>query len=104
MKGKFHETTIVIPFESDPAIDGALAELRESLREFSPGKFLLPVCHRFLEALRGGGEVRTLHLCGRHCRRSVGGILHAPNARLRVDYRRLGIAAALLILHGGKSP
>lgn len=112
--------SFVIPFESDPAIDAAVLALRTALAPFSPNE--IPYSHiaasaaRFEEValntdailcpednIAGNIAERLRALPGTQKPLLVGtqgtGVLHAPSVRLRIDFRRLGRAAASQILH-----
>ena len=116
---------LIIPFAGDPAIDAALCALRREFAPFSAIEFPYPdtssarnhfqkiaartqllVCPEdnvTLEVssiLSGFPEKQKPILLGTQGT----GVLHAPNIRLRIDYRRLGRAAASSILHGTKPP
>lgn len=114
---------LVIPFAGDPAIDAALGALREEFAPFPAIEFPYPdtsagrkqfqkfasraqllVCPEDNVTL----EISTI-LSGLAKKPALlgtqgTGVLQAPNIRLRIDYRRLGRAAASSILHGTKLP
>jgi len=112
---------LVIPFEGDPAIDIALRELRLAFASFSPAEFHyteiacddcslrklacrsdLLVCPEDNVAGELANRISLLPAKQRPVLFGTQGtgVLHAPNIRLRIDYRRLGRAAASRILHG----
>lgn len=118
---RLKKITLVIPFVGDPAIDIALSELRRAFTTFSLAEFHYTEIARDDHSFRKLTSRSDLLLCPEDnvaCdlanrlsllpinQRPVllgtqgTGVLHAPNIRLRIDYRRLGRAAASRILHG----
>jgi hypothetical protein len=106
---------LVVPFSGDPAINLSIRLLKKSLAEFDleirdfqaaadardPAGFSLVVCP----------EDNIAHILA-ECFGKLGppvigtqgtGVLQAPNARLRYDFRRLGRASASTILSGKES-
>ncbi len=103
---------LAVPFSGDPAIDLSLRLLKKAFSEFDMevqdfrevvatrniGKFSLVVCP----------EDNVAHVLAEHFGKSgppvIGtqgtGVLQAPHARLRYDFKRLGRAAASAILTG----
>ncbi len=121
---KFRKIALIIPFQGDPAIDAAVVALREALAPFSPGEIpyaeLASDAERFNEITRASQLIicpedniaetlaeRLRALSGTRKPILFGtqgtGVLHAPSVRLRIDFRRLGRAAASRILHGTES-
>jgi len=122
-KRRLKRIGIVVPFEGDPAIDAALAALRCAFAPFSPEESPYPETAAGANSFRKFASGRDLLVCPEdnvtlaistivaglpQNQRPVllgpqgTGVLRAPNIRLRIDYRRLGRAAASSILHGTK--
>lgn len=116
---------LIIPFAGDPAIDAALHALRREFAPFSAMELPYPDTTADRNHFRKIAARTPLIVCPEDNvtlevsnilsdlpRRQkpvlLGtqgtGVLHAPNIRLRIDYRRLGRAAASSILHGTKPP
>ena len=116
---------LIIPFAGDPAIDAALQALRREFAAFSAIEFPYPdtaadrnrfckfatrtqllVCPEDNVALEIPAILADLPQKQKPVLLGTQGtgVLHAPNIRLRIDYRRLGRAAASSILHGTKPP
>lgn len=105
---------LVIPFEGDPAIDHAGEVLIEELAGFSVTVFrdagLLSAKRKALGRLDAlvcledntADALRERYPDGRPLLIATQGtgLIHAPQARVRIDYRRLGRSAASRILHG----
>lgn len=121
----FRKIALVVPFEGDPAIDAAVRELRLAFTSFSPAEIQyaeISADDRAFRKLAGRSDLficpednvaseLALRLSLLPAKRGpvlLGtqgtGVLRAPNIRLRIDYRRLGRAAASRILHGVACP
>lgn len=118
----FENVILVIPFPGDPAIQHCLALLRNTLGEFSPKevafhgdselqkllksppKACCIVCPEDSTAQALTAMVEAAANPRRHplvvLATQGTGVITAPHARLRYDYRRIGRAAASYILHG----
>jgi Transcriptional regulators len=110
----FSRIGLVLPFKNDPAIDLMEEALREALREFALTE--LPFFKRdagFPSRLRAVDALVCLedNVADALIRETGAslpfliatqgtGLIQAPHVRLRVDYRRLGRAAASHLLHG----
>ncbi len=115
-KKGFRKVALVIPFEGDPAIDSATANLKETLSKFKISEIFFPewqsvpaklktllakndavICPEDNVAMAIAALISpTTHLIGTQGT----GVLHAPHTRLRYDFRRLGRTAAASILRG----
>jgi len=123
-ENKFRKIALIIAFQGDPAIDAAVLALREALAPFSPREIpyaeVASDAERFSEIARASKLIiypkeniaetlanRLRSLSGTRKPILFGtqgtGVLHVPSVRLRIDFRRLGRAAASRILHGTES-
>ena len=124
-KQGLHRIGLVVPFAGDPAIDAALDALRRAFAPFSPLEIPYPATSAGENSFRKFASVRDLLVCPEdNVTLAISnivaglpqkqkpiilgtqgtGVLHSPHIRLRIDYRRLGRAAASSILHGTKPP
>ncbi len=115
-KKSFRRVALVVPFAGDPAIDAATANLRKSLSEFKITEISYPEIGNNPAKLKSLLFKHDAVICPEDnvalaiadllgpATQLIGtqgtGVLHAPHARLRYDFRRLGRAAAASILHG----
>lgn len=115
-KKSFHRVALVVPFAGDPAIDAATANLRKGLSEFkiteifypdfanNPAKLKLILSKHDTVICPEDNVALTIADLLSPATQLIGtqgtGVLHAPHARLRTDFRRLGRSAAATILHG----
>lgn len=114
---------LVVPFHGDPAIDAAVASLRCVLNGLSFREIAFAELNGNLSALAAQAEgahrclvcvedntalilleqLKAIGSAGQHITIfgvQGTGLLSAPARRLRMDYRRLGRAAASRLLHG----
>jgi hypothetical protein len=112
---------LIIPFHGDPAMDAAISELRRAFVTFSTREVSYSEIYASDLAFRNLTRRSDLLICpednitGVLANRLLAmpaarkpillgthgtDVLHAPNIRLRIDFRRLGRAAASKILHG----
>ncbi|TSA29565.1 MAG: hypothetical protein D4R65_14960 [Verrucomicrobiaceae bacterium] len=119
-KKLFRRVALVVPFEGDPSIDAATANLRRVLSEFNITEISYPDFVTSPAKLKSLLAKHEVVICPEDnvalaiadllppASQLIGiqgtGVLHAPHARLRYDFRRLGRAAASNILHGTKAP
>jgi len=124
-KQRLHRIGLVVPFAGDPAIDAALQALRRAFARFSPLETPYPDSSAGENSFRRFASGRDLLVCPEdNVTLAIStivaglpqkqkpivlgtqgtGVLHSPHIRLRIDYRRLGRAAASSILHGNKLP
>lgn len=124
-KRDYKTVGLIIPFAGDPAINAAMDALRTEFAPFSTIELTYPDTSADRTRFRKCASRTQLLICPEdNVTLEVAniisdlpkkqkpvllgtqgtGVLHAPNIRLRIDYRRLGRAAASCILHGTKSP
>ena len=124
MQHSFAKIGLFVPFTGDPAIDHSVGLLRQVLARFSPMEMVfgaapdrktirqfldgldLVVCREDNVALalaeileKGDFDRQPILLATQGT-----GAIRSPHARLRLDYRRLGRAAASRLLYGTKVP
>lgn len=121
----FKKIGLILPFAGDPAIEAALDALRSAFAPFSPVELPYPDTSAVQHHFRNAAARTQLIVCPEDnvtlevsnilstmpqrqkpvVLGSQGtGVLQPPHIRLRIDYRRLGRAAASCILHGTKPP
>jgi hypothetical protein len=121
----FKKIGLILPFAGDPAINAALDALRCAFAPLSPTEIPHPDTTAALKHFRKVAARMDLLVCPEdNVTLAISkiladlpqklkplllgtqgtGVLQAPHIRLRIDYRRLGRAAASSILHGTKPP